>query len=345
MAKNINCLIVPTGIGASIGGFAGDANPVAHLLSKVSDYLITHPNVVNGSVLTKIPKNTLVVEGALLDKFFQSEIALRPNVHNKIAVVLDCDVADEQIEITINCINAARNFYGMDIIKDIFYTKQPIACNLSSIGNEVTLLEASQRAIDAGATALALLARIPDPPETDVSQDYIKGQGYDPIGLIEAKISHLVSKTFMIPSAHAPILDPAFKHEGIVAPRVAAEHLGITYLPSVLNCLNHHAGIVDLHKQRLKADDILVEDLSNLVVPYDSCDGIPMHNAAKHNIDLITVKANTTNLKHTAKSLNLEHITLANYLEVTGYLAANTADSSHLDPKLFIESKHLVENH
>ena len=41
-------MIVPTGIGASIGGYAGDALPAARLLSCVVDRLITHPNVLNG---------------------------------------------------------------------------------------------------------------------------------------------------------------------------------------------------------------------------------------------------------------------------------------------------------
>ena len=40
-------MIVPTGIGASIGGFAGDALPVARALSNVVDCLITHPNVLH----------------------------------------------------------------------------------------------------------------------------------------------------------------------------------------------------------------------------------------------------------------------------------------------------------
>lgn len=38
-------MIVPTGVGAAIGGFAGDALPVARALSSVVDCLITHPNV------------------------------------------------------------------------------------------------------------------------------------------------------------------------------------------------------------------------------------------------------------------------------------------------------------
>jgi hypothetical protein len=38
-------MIVPTGVGAAIGGFAGDALPVARTVASVVDYLITHPNV------------------------------------------------------------------------------------------------------------------------------------------------------------------------------------------------------------------------------------------------------------------------------------------------------------
>lgn len=38
-------MIVPTGTGATIGGFAGDSLPVARAISSVVDCLITHPNV------------------------------------------------------------------------------------------------------------------------------------------------------------------------------------------------------------------------------------------------------------------------------------------------------------
>jgi hypothetical protein len=44
-------LIVPTGIGAAIGGYAGDALPVARAISQVCGRLITHPNVLNGAQL------------------------------------------------------------------------------------------------------------------------------------------------------------------------------------------------------------------------------------------------------------------------------------------------------
>jgi hypothetical protein len=48
-------LVVPTGVGSEIGGHAGDAMPVAALAAQVSDTLITHPNVVNGSDIMELP--------------------------------------------------------------------------------------------------------------------------------------------------------------------------------------------------------------------------------------------------------------------------------------------------
>lgn len=364
---NINCLIVPTGIGASIGGYAGDANPVAKLLSNVSDYLITHPNVVNGASMTKIPENVLVVEGYLLDQFFLNKIALRPKVKHKIGVVVDCDVSEEEKVILQNCLNAAKYFYGLDCEDNdgetnLNFTQEPVACEIflegknidNKITNEQALLDACSQAVSRGATALALLAKITDPPESEASKDYVNGEGYDPIGLIEAKISHLVSKEFMIPSAHAPILAPSLyqelprslmEGEGSVHPRVAAEYLGLSFLPSVLQCLNHSAGIVILDEAsnsgrnslKLRDSDIVISDLANLVIPYDSCNGVPMHEAHKHGIKLLSIKQNTTNLNETAESLGLKHQILDNYLEAAGYCAANRKDNNFVHPGLFLE--------
>lgn len=44
-------MIVPTGVGAAIGGYAGDALPVARALASVVDCLITHPNVITSPCL------------------------------------------------------------------------------------------------------------------------------------------------------------------------------------------------------------------------------------------------------------------------------------------------------
>ena len=67
-------MLVPTGIGASVGGHAGDATPAATLLSSVCDTLITHPNVLNASDIIQIPSNALYVEGSLITQLMMGSV-------------------------------------------------------------------------------------------------------------------------------------------------------------------------------------------------------------------------------------------------------------------------------
>ncbi|NJN91430.1 MAG: DUF3326 domain-containing protein, partial [Leptolyngbyaceae cyanobacterium SL_5_14] len=82
-------LIVPTGVGASIGGYAGDALPVARAIAQISDRLITHPNVLNGAQLYWSLPNALYVEGYGLDQFAAGNWGLRPVHQNRVGLVLD----------------------------------------------------------------------------------------------------------------------------------------------------------------------------------------------------------------------------------------------------------------
>jgi len=353
----INCMIVPTGIGASIGGYAGDANPVARQLAAVSDILITHPNVVNGAMFTDIPNNVFVLEGALLDMFFLGQLSFSPvRVNHKIAIVIDKAAPLVQREITTNAINAAKYFYGLDIITKPFYTEEPVGATLSEITNPDTLVAAARKAIDSGATALALVCLL---PEGDSSQ-YYQGRGIDPIGLIEAKISHLVSGTLMIPSAHAPVFKKVFEHQGVVHPRVAAEHLGLSYLPSVFKCLAAMPNVAlslgavtsslraepsslrgtpcrsNLHaaNQWLTARNhefIHARDIKRLIVPYDSCNGVPMQNAERFGIELITIYENSTALTETAIKLGLKHSECRSYADCVSDIAS--ADTRHCEER------------
>lgn len=354
--KNINCMIVPTGIGARIGGFAGDANPAAKLLAKASDILITHPNVVNAALLTDIPSNIMVVEGYFLDRFFANQVVLRPNVKHKIAVVMDSAATKEERQLNINCMNAACHVYGIDIMEEVFYTEEPVEANdLKHIKNHRTLLDACIRARNAGATAIAILCVLDEVPDSKTSKDYAAGEGYDPIGFIEAKISHLVAQLTLMPCAHAPILrvkGKEVKGERNVAPKVAAEYLSDCFLASVLKCLQAHPGIVPLTQYNKifesdytdpaelnlfqKPEDITITDLTNLVVPYDCCNGTPMVEAWKSEITVICVENNTTNLDDTPGMHGVPHVAVKNYLEAAGYLLANTSDRNHIDPELFM---------
>ena len=350
--RNINCMIVPTGIGASIGGYAADANPACRLLAKASDLLITHPNVVNGALLTDIPHNVAIVEGYLLDRFFADQVALRLNVKHRIAVIVDGAANQAERILTETCVNAARTVYGIDIIDEIFYTAESIEANdLINIKNQATLLEACQRAVSQGATALAVLAVLDEDPDSTAVKNYTEAHGLDPIGAIEAKISHLVSSIFIKPSAHAPIIRRNQRSNEIktVSPKVAAEHLSESFLASVLKCLqsspqivpleaaykilsNTYTNAADLGLKR-KPGDIIISDLANLVMPFDCCNSTPAIEAHKHQITVLCVKNNTTNLDEPATMFNIPHRVVHNYLEAAGFLLANTKDKYYIRPE------------
>src|SRR5512146_3158711 len=68
--------VVPTGIGAAVGGHAGDATPAARLMAEVSDTLVTHPNVVNASDVNELPANALYVEGRVLAGLLVGSVGL-----------------------------------------------------------------------------------------------------------------------------------------------------------------------------------------------------------------------------------------------------------------------------
>ena len=103
-------MIVPTGIGAAIGGHSGDATSVAQLLGACCKRLILHPNVVNASDMNEMPANALYVEGGMLDAFLAGHVGLAEVRRNKILVVCNELAAD-----TVNAVNAARSILGLDI--------------------------------------------------------------------------------------------------------------------------------------------------------------------------------------------------------------------------------------
>lgn len=346
--RNINAMIIPTGIGASIGGFAGDAMPAAKLLAKASDLLITHPNVVNAALLTDIPDNIAVVEGYLLDRFFAEQIALRLNVKHKIAVIVDAAANSEERILTQNCINAATAVYGLDIIQEPYYTSAAIGAeDLMNIKNPETLLEACAQAVLDGATSFAVLAVLPENSDSEDVQKYLQTQGKDPIGFIEAKISHLLAQFFLKPCAHAPIIRSNSQASRIVHPRLAAEYLSESFLASVFKALQHSPQIIPLENYykllssfytnpanlglKRRADDIMVYDLANLVVPFNACNNVPCIESHKHHIELICVQSNKTLIDDQARFFNLPHRLVANYYEAAGFLLANTKDKYHIN--------------
>ncbi len=107
-------MLVPTGIGAEIGGHAGDATPAAALLSNVCDTLITHPNVLNGSDIIQIPPNALYVEGNVITQLMMGSVSLSRARNNRLLVLIQAHDDELFTNAAINSVNAARSSYGLD---------------------------------------------------------------------------------------------------------------------------------------------------------------------------------------------------------------------------------------
>ena len=110
MNKLNGVFIVPTGIGAEIGGHSGDATPAAKLVASVCDKLIIHPNVVNASDINEQTENMLYVEGSILDRFLQGQIGLKEVHQNRILLAVNKVTPD-----IINAVSAARVTIGANI--------------------------------------------------------------------------------------------------------------------------------------------------------------------------------------------------------------------------------------
>lgn len=123
--KKLGAFIVPTGIGASIGGYAGDASTYARKFANNNINLIVNPNVVNAGCFSGITQNMLYTEGYTLDSFFKGEINLIPSNNNKIGIIYDKAIPQDVLNVHINTQNAVKTVYGVDI-HAYTITKEPV---------------------------------------------------------------------------------------------------------------------------------------------------------------------------------------------------------------------------
>ncbi|MBW4653583.1 MAG: DUF3326 domain-containing protein [Kaiparowitsia implicata GSE-PSE-MK54-09C] len=329
-------LLVPTGVGAAIGGYAGDALPVARAIAQVADRLITHPNVLNGASLYWPLPNAYYVEGYGLDQFAAGQWGLRPVDYNRIGLLLDKAIEPDLRQRHLQVADAARATLGLHLT-DYVVTDEPLGVELRTAASGATwgtlqrpdsLLRAAERLIhQAGATAIAVVARFPDDDDSAALQSYRQGQGVDPLAGAEAVISHLVVRELQVPCAHAPALSP-LPLEPTLSPKSAAEELGYTFLPCVLAGLSRAPQFVR-HRQGLDREgalsDLWAEQMDALVVPATACGGSAVMNGRS---PLITVRDNTTRMQVSARDLGLSAIEVQSYLEALGVLVSLKAGIS-----------------
>lgn len=295
--KKLGAFIVPTGIGASIGGFAGDASRWARKISQECK-LIVNPNVVNAACFSGINENMLYVEGYSLDRFFRGKTSLEPSFNNKIGVIFDKAIKPDVLNVHINTMNATEVVYGLNFVGyeiteeevgvEFFIDKSGVS--MGNVKNLLTLKKATQKLLDKGAEAIAIVCRFPD----EQGEDYANGIGVDPVGGVEAIISHYISKEFSAPCAHAPAFDDITIPTEIVDKRCSAEYITPTFLPCILIALNQ--------APKLTKSGININDLDFLVVPYNSIGGIPVLEATKRGIKVFAVKENNTVLNVTPEN-------------------------------------------
>jgi len=323
-------LLVPTGIGARVGGFAGDALPVARALAAAVDCLVTHPNVLNGATLFWPLKNVLYVEGYGLDRFCAGEWHLRPVRQNRVGVILDAGIPEDLRQRHLQVLQAAQATLGLDIGPwrltprplGVSVSFSPAGASQGSLAQPDALLETAQELVRLGAEALAVVARFPD--DLDFSR-YEQGQGVDPLAGAEAILSHLVVRELGIPCAHAPAFypDPAPKP---VHPRAAAEEVGFTFLPSVLAGLSYAPQFVK-RGDPLQPGDLTAEQVDSVIAPATAFGGPGLlYLASRPRPPLfIAVEENATVMQVHPRQLGIPHVAVSSYLEAIGVVVAHRA--------------------
>jgi hypothetical protein len=326
--------VVPTGIGAEVGGHAGDATPAAQLLASCCDRFITHPNVVNASDLNEMPANALYVEGSVLCRLLMGTVGLEPVRANRVMVVFDSQ-SDPMIEnLVLNTVESARATYGLECT-GIYKLEPPmeLTSSFSESGRAVgmgqgleTLFELLEETADSyDAVAISSLIGVPD----GFHEKYFTSGGtmINPWGGIEAMLTHAVSHCFNVPSAHAPMMESREilnEDPGRVDPRMAAEAISSSFFQCVLKGLKWSPRIV-VDPDRMAASGVVtVRDISCLVIP-EGCIGLPTLAALEQGIPVIAVREGSGLMAGELSTLPWRDHQLfeaANYWEAAGILSA-----------------------
>ena len=335
-------LLIPTGIGAELGGHAGDAGPVARLFAGICDTLVIHPNVVNASDINEQPENALYVEGSLLTRMLMGSVGLRRVRSNRVLVVIDDHEDDYFVNSAVNSVNAARAAYGLNSAEVVclnppvsmrarFSTSGRAAGRVESLEVLWNLLESRKGDFDA--VALSSVIDVP----SDFHQGYFDAYGemVNPWGGVEALLSHAVSTYFNVPSAHSPMFENATianHNPGIVDARMAAEAVSVTFLQCILKGLMKSPRVIRDSKHFVSPDVFSAEDVSCLVIP-DGCVGLPTFAAIEQRMPVIAVRSNNNILCNDLSMLPWAENQLFyvdSYFEAAGLMCAIKAG---LDPR------------
>jgi hypothetical protein len=329
--KNVVLNVVPTGIGCSIGGFAGDAAPVSNLLAGTADYIIANPNTVNASNFINLQsRNILYTDGYSIDTFCNGAADLHIPYSNRVGLIVE-NTDEQSIDVIFNIVNAVRAVHGVNI-SDVVVTQQDIGgrCHeneskgfVGTVDNPQVLLDACDQLVQRGVNAIAVTTNIADLPMESYAKHF-DGEYPNPIGGVEAIISYLITSRFNLPSAHAPLLNVKqldLKH-AVVDARGAGEFASESGLACILIGLKNAPQIAPPASLRI-ADVINIHNLTAVVTPASCLGGIPAVCAYEREIPIVAVRENRTILGVDREVMRMNNvIEVENYAEAAGVLLA-----------------------
>ena len=321
-------MLVPTGIGAEVGGHAGDASPAATLIASCCDTLITHPNVLNASDLIYVPENALYVEGSVIARLLMGTVRVAPVRSNRLLVIVQNH--DDRIftDAAINAVNAARAYFGISVAEVVsvdsgfkmageYGPSGAATGTVQGIEQLWDILDARVGEFD----AVAISSVIEIPTELHSSYYHRAGNLINPWGGVEAMLTHAISLKYGVPAAHSPMFESREIAEldvGVVDSRMAAEVISLTFLQSILRGLQRSPRII---RQEAGARTSLgAEDVSCLVIP-DRCLGLPTLAALHQGITVIAVRENASIMQNDLRDLpwrDGQLIQVENYWEAAG---------------------------
>ncbi len=310
--------IVPTGIGAEIGGHSGDATPAAKLVASVCDRLFTHPNVVNASDINEMTENMLYTEGSILDRFLEGQIGLEEVYSNRILLATNGPVETG----TINAVSAARATIGAEI--EIVELKVPLEMTATVVrgmaDGQIQNLDAAVEQVSRYDFDVLVVHTAIDTDYNEAKEYLFKDGGTNPWGGVEARLSKIMSERLNRPVVHAPVEngEAARELDEIVDPRKAAEMVSCYYLHCCLK------GAHMAPRISMKGSAFWNTDIDYLVTPINVY-GRPHIACVKAGIQVIAVEGNRTVLKDPMPS---SFIIAENYLEVVGIVMARKAGVS-----------------
>ena len=315
--KPLIAMVVPTGIGASVGGFAGDASLTARMFAENFN-VIVNPNIVNAACFSGITDNMLYTEGWTLSQFFKGNLNLIPSHNNKIGIIFDKGISQGIINVHINTINAVKTVYDINIIG---YEITDNPCNVrffntdegistGSVLNNKTLVEAGKKLIKRGANVIAVVCKFDEPPE----DNYKDGEDVDIVGGVEAVISHYLTRELGVPVVHSPAFEDITIHKEIVNAKAAAEYITPTFLPCLLIALNN----APLFSTQKVEHYINIDKVKALIMPYNALGSSIVFDAILKKIPVYAVKENKSVLNITKTKINKNNI-----IEVDTYQNCN----------------------